>query len=41
MLYVYTLNQKFNTIRMLVIRDINEIWKKISHIKEDNNTHFA
>ena len=37
MLYAYTLSQRFNTIRILVLRDITKIFKKIKLIKQVKN----
>ena len=36
-LYLYTPSQKFNTIRVSVLRDVTKMWKKINHIKGVKN----
>ena len=37
---MYIPKQKFDTIRIAVLRDITKIWKKINHIKHDMNIYF-
>ena len=33
----YSPDQKFDSIRISVLRDITKIWKKITHIKDVRN----
>ena len=41
MLYVYTPSQKFNTIRISVLRDIIKMWKKSTTLKILQNIYFV
>ena len=37
----YILNQKFDSIRISIFRDITKIWKKITRIKDIKNIYSA
>ena len=41
MLCVYTPSQKYDALRLSLLRDIKKSEKKINHIKDVNNIYFA